>query len=251
MSMRNMIQHMRYGPSVVSENLSLLDTHAKYHGTPDALPDREMTWQEHAPTKNYDGLPQTVTGWGHKEDISNVHPGIRKHLPDATRATVIYDPKRYLLHKDNQTVHVHADEPDFNHVVHHLEHTIHKFNQPAGRFEHLHTDTIAKTHYHRAPEETAQQFSNRIEHSIQNSDHYTYNEMHEGEERHTHGDAMLMDPLEQWKDGWDREKHEKMLIGREGGYTHHARQINDGEENGEDYRHGHIQQEFTHSIEVK
>ncbi len=250
MSMRDMIQHMRPGPSVVSEHKSLLDTHAKLHGTPDALPDRPMTWQEHSPTKDFDGMPQSVTGWGHREEIKNLHPAIAKHLPDATHATVLYDPTRYLLHNGSKTVHVHADEPDFNHVVHHLEHTLHKFDLPRGQFDHLHTDTLKQTHYKRAPEESAQQFSNRIANGISHDTHFSYNEMYEAEHEHPHGDTMLMDPLEEWAHGADKEKHEKVLIGREGGVTHHPNQIVDGEPGG-DYRHGHVQQEFTHSIEVK
>lgn len=249
--MRDMIQHMRPGPSVVSEQKSLLDTHAKLHGTPDALPDRPMSWQEHAPQRDYDGIPQPVTGWGHKEEISNIHPAIAKHLPDASHATVLYDPKRFLLHNSHKTIQVHADEPDFNHVIHHLDHVIHKFNQPTGRWDHIHTDSIAKTHYRRAPEESAQEFSNRIETGIHNSEHYSNNELDDAEQRHTHGDAMVMDPLEQWKDGWDKEKHQHILVGRSGGQTYHPRSANEGEADGEYFRHGHVQQEFTHSIEVK
>lgn len=238
MSMRDLLNDLR-AISINEERKSLLDLHLKYRGTDQELPDRnDIKWHDQFSDNQ---------GFGHSANISEIPSHVRTKMPSATHATVLYDPKRYILHDQHNdtSTYVHHDEPEFHTVIHHMDHEIHKFDRPSGRWKHLHTDTISKTHYHRKPDENAQQFSNRVFRGIENTKHYTYNDMYDQTDPTGHSSAAtLMDPLDIWSnDG--RSKHEKMVVGASGGTTHH----NALDE--EDFRHGHIQQELYHRIEVK
>lgn len=246
MSMREMINSLRAGVPITEQNLSLLDTHAKHQGTPEELPDREM--QQHTVA------PGDVR-WGHHEELSNLHPFVRAHMPDATHATAVYGPKGTILHNGQSSKFVHADEPDFNHVEHYASHAIHVFGPHrthAGHWKHLHTDNVHVQTFKRNPNETAQDFSNRIQSGIEDTKHYMHNDMHmdydDPPEQHPleHTQHLVVhDPLENWQEGHDREKNENIMVSYSGSLTHsHSPEP-------ENIRHGQIAQEFSHHIRVR
>jgi len=250
--MREMLRDLRGGLTVTVENKTLLDTHMKYADTPDALPDKEMTWQEHPPQKDAKGEHQPVAGWGHREEIHNLHPNIIQHLPTATHATTLYDPKRHLLHSHDNTVTVQGDEPEFHNVQHEFSHSIHKFNAhaPAGtqKWTHLHTDIIHSKPIDRSPAETGQQFSNRIAGVIEKTDVYRHNDMADEEGGEVHNiHHIVFDPLEKWTIDEERDKDHPVHIGYSGSHTFHTEQ----NAAGTGYRHGEIAQDFSHYIRVK
>ncbi len=249
--MRDMVRHIAVARGYIAEEHTqptFLDTYQKWSTTNDPLPDREMQYHKFGEHE----------GYGHAQALHEIPSEHRlAHAPDATGATRLYGPSRTILHSPTKgDVVFHHDEPDFQKITHELHHTVgklvkHPTNANAFRNVLLHTDVIHSKTYDRKPNETAQQFSNRVHTEMENNGTvYSHNEVEEGldpqERSAPHHVMAFMDPLETWHDT-DRETGTWHVVGHGGQITHENKSMEDSDGR---FRDGQITQDFHHVFKV-